>query len=924
MKVKLRKAPRRGFYGETLLRSMIAGCIGAWIGLMTPNPLPADDGGASPAKVDFAREIRPILSRNCLSCHGADAENRQANLRLDVRNQAVADRGGYHAITPGNSAQSRLVARISNSDMPMPPAATGKKLSSEEIELIKAWIDQGASYTSHWAFAKPVRRPLPAVKDTSWPRNEIDHFVLARLEAEGLAPSPEADRHTLIRRLYLDLIGIPPSPEQADAFAQDDKPDAYERVVNDLLNSPHYGERWARVWLDLARYADSQGYEKDNLRTIWPYRDWVIRALNSNMPFDRFTLEQIAGDLLPVPTRDQLIATGFHRNTMTNTEGGTDDREFRDLAVKDRVSTTMQVWMGLTAGCAQCHNHKFDPITQREFYQLYGFFNQSEDSDKDDDRPFLKVGPITSLIMRELPQDQQRATHILERGSFLNLGEKVAIAVPEAFHAFPQGAAPNRLGLAKWLTEPENPLTARVTVNRFWAQMFGAGFVETEEDFGTQGLPPNHPQLLDWLATEFMRLDWDVKGILQKIVMSATYRQSSHVREELLEKDKFNRLLARGPRVRMEAEMVRDQALAASGLLSQKMFGPPVMPLQPDGVWQTVYSDSAWETSDGEDRYRRGLYTLWRRTSPYPSLMSFDASSREVCTLRRIRTNTPLQALVTLNDPVYVEAAQQLARRVIRKGGSSVEDRARHAFRLCLVRPPRPEELGRLVALYEEALRHFEDDLEAGRKLIHIDQSVYLDKSRIVTLLADARDSAPKWTYTSQEPVATWTRAKFNDKKWKIGSGVFGTHPPQKEDQEEKPRESYNTEWDTSDLWMRTTFRVSEPDLADFELKVSHRGKFQVYVNGKLAAEGEGASKRYKAFHLSDDAAQVLRRGKNVIAVHCRRLDGDEENPQYIDVGMTSLRPAAPIPLRKDDAEQAAWMVVSNVLLNLDETLTKR
>jgi len=443
---------------------------------------------AAPAgeTISFNRQIRPILAKNCFACHGPDEHSRQANLRLDTRADATGQTGGHAGIVPGNSAASRVFIRITHPKTPMPPPAAGKRLSEQEVELIKRWIDQGAPYDRHWAFEPPVRPPLPKVERAGWPKNEIDYFVLARLEAEGLSPSPEAARYTLIRRVWLDLVGLPPPPEAVAAFVSDDSPEAYERLVDGLFNSPHYGERWASVWLDLARYADSKGYEADRLRSMWPYRDWVIRALNENMPFDRFTILQLAGDLLPVPTQDQLIATGFHRNTMTNDEGGTDDEEFRDAAVKDRVATTGQVWMGMTWGCAQCHNHKFDPLSQKEFYQLYAFFNQTEDSDKIDDRPKLRLdGKTTTLIMRELPADKRRETRIHRRGNFLDPGEAVEPAVPAAFHPFPEEAPRNRLGLAKWLVDKRNPLTARVVVNRFWSRLFGAGLVETEEDFGS-------------------------------------------------------------------------------------------------------------------------------------------------------------------------------------------------------------------------------------------------------------------------------------------------------------------------------------------------------------------------------------------------------------------------------------------------------
>ncbi len=809
----------------------------------------------------------------------------------------------------------------------MPPPATGKLLSEQETELIRKWIEQGANYDEHWSFTLPIRHALPPLQNSSWPRNEIDYFVLARLGKEGLSPSPEADPHTLIRRLSLDTIGLPPTPAQVVAFVEDKEPGAYEGVVDELLNSPRYGERWARVWLDLARYADSQGYESDSLRSIWPYRDWVIRALNDNMPYDRFTLEQLAGDLLPVPTKNQLIATGFHRNTPTNSEGGTDDEEFRVLAVKDRVSTTMQVWMGLTAGCAQCHDHKYDPITQREFYQLYAFFNQSADSDQRDDRPSLDVGSATTLIMRDLPATDRRAAHIHARGNFLEKGERVEPDVPKAFHSFPEGMERTRLGLAKWIVDEDNPLTARVAVNRCWAQLFRAGLVPTEEDFGSQGALPTHPKLLDWMATEFTRLDWDLKAMLKLMVMSATYRQSSEVTPELLEKDRLNRLLARGSRYRLEAEMVRDQALMLSGLLSDKMFGPPVMPWQPEGVWNPVYSNEQWKTSPGEDRYRRAVYTMWRRSTPYPSLITFDAPSRETCTLRRIHTNTPLQALVALNDPVYMEAAEALAERIEREGGESVADRAEYALRLCLARPPTPTEIERAAQLYHDAGNHFATNPEAAQAFTGIEHTLYVDESRIVNLLADARTANPTWRYTFDDPGDRWPKDRTAGKGWKQGIGAFGLivekNEKNKDERWKKKVPLLGSEWGTERIWLHRSFRISRKDLSGFNLHVNFWGSFRAYINGELAAEGHERSPGYMEIALSTEAERVLRRGKNILSVVCKSDDEAAER-QYIDVGLTAVQPP---PTRMESAaavERAAWATVAHVLLNLDEVLTRK
>jgi hypothetical protein len=1086
--------------------------------------------------VDFNRDIRPILSKNCFACHGSDGAQRATRLRLDQRDSAKKRlKSGVAAIVPGFPDQSEVVRRITAADETerMPPKETGNHLTRAQIDTLKRWIGQGAPYAERWAFVKPQRRPLPVVKHPAWPRNGLDYFVLSRLEREGFAPAEAADKFTLLRRASLDLRGLPPTPPEVAAFANDPSPDAYERAVDRFLKDPAFGERWARMWLDQARYADSAGYGSDPLRTIWRYRDWVIDAFNRNLPFDQFTIEQLAGDLLPNPTLEQRMATAFHRNTMTNTEGGTDREEFRVAAVKDRVDTTLQVWMGLTMGCAKCHNHKYDPITNTEYYRFFAFFNQTADADRPDEAPVLAAPPpaleeqirqidariaalkqqldvpspdlagaqakweaelqpqsewvvldalnaqsqggatlrklpdgslqadgtnpandtytitartdlkgvtafrletlpehtlpgsgagrapdgnfvlsrftvtaapadagkkrlagrfvrveipgdgkILSLaevqvfsdgqnvarqgkaeqsstdfdrpaslavdgntngdnnarstthtrtesnpwwevklaqtvpvdqvviwnrtdgglgvrlanfrvtvldearqvvwqqvvakspspkrelspsgqhaitltqavadfsqakfpvtnvlnpvdtaksgwavaphvktghtatfvasapvaasassvltfrlehrfktpgynlgrfrlsvtndpglvkrsvvpapilaildtaagkrtreqqetlarhyrssapalqplrdqiaklekskpaiptlpVMVELPAARHRESHVMVKGNFLNLGEKVEPGVPAAFHPWPAGAPLNRLGVARWLVDPNNPLTARVGVNRYWAQLFGAGLVETEEDFGTQGELPSHPELLDWLASEYVRLGWDTKALLRLIVTSATYRQSTKVSPDALARDPHNRLLTRGPRFRLEAEMVRDQALALSGLLSRKMYGPSVYPPQPPGLWQAAFNGQrTWATSQGADRYRRGLYTFWRRTVPYPSMTTFDAPSREICTVRRVRTNTPLQAFVTLNDPVYVEAAQALARRILREGGTTVEDRARFGLRLCLARPPQPEQVQQVAALYQSEHAHYRQCLK--------------------------------------------------------------------------------------------------------------------------------------------------------------------------------------------------------------------
>ncbi|PAY21430.1 hypothetical protein CKO51_00935 [Rhodopirellula sp. SM50] len=1083
---------------------------------------------AGETAIDFNREVRPLLFNRCVTCHGPDEAERAAGLRLDTAEGAHEDLGGYAAVVPGNPEASELISRVTSDDedMVMPPSGKGDPLTHAEVALLRTWIEQGGRYAKHWSYEIPLRPPLPEVSDPAWPIGPIDHFTLARMDAEGLHPSPPADRLTLARRVAIDLTGLPPSFERARAFAEDDRADAYEIYVDSLLASPAFGERWARVWLDLARYADSAGYADDPPRTIWAYRDYVIQAINDNMPFDQFTIEQIAGDLLPNPTDEQLIATAFHRNTLTNNEGGTNDEEFRNVAVVDRVNTTMAVWMGTTMACAQCHTHKYDPITQDEYFQFFAFFNSTEDTDKRNESPLLEVWsddqkrrkvelsarieslqaklaapsdrvdqereqwlaqfasppkwriadvasidskrqlkktddgwiqaaadeqetdtyqiqiptsdePITGLrletspsqkrnfvitqlratwtpqplapvqarfvrvdlpgksrflhlaeievfsegenvaphgkatqsstyadagpervndgntagdynkgsvqhtngeqdpwveidlgkampidnlvlwnrtdggaaiverlsgftvtlldkerdvvwtskpetpakakhalspsgvrtvsfshasadheqsgfpatavlqtpggpktgwaiapqlgrahqltvsldaptpaaegvltvsiaqesehprhlidhfrfsvssdvnltrwatlpipirriiaksndrwneneasqvkayfrdiapvlqpwrdelqaardelgkmkpmtsvpVMKELPADKRRVTKVQLRGNYQSTGDVVHEGTPGAFHPIAHADNPSRLDLAHWLVDPENPLTPRVIVNRHWEQLFGVGLVETSEEFGSQGELPSHPRLLDWMAVEFRDSGWDIKRLIKSMVMSATYRQSSVTTPELIAADPANRMLARGPRFRVSAEMVRDQALFVSGLLSDKRFGPPVNPPQPElGLKAAFGSATDWKTSKGEDRYRRGVYTTWRRSSPYPSMAQFDAPNREVCTVRRIRTNTPLQALVTMNDPVYVEAAQSFARNMIREADSAA-GRIQYAFETALIRPPSAAEIERLEQLVIAATETYRESTEDAMKM---------------------------------------------------------------------------------------------------------------------------------------------------------------------------------------------------------------
>ena len=937
-------------------------------------------------EISFNRDVRPILSANCFSCHGPDKKARKAKLRLDTREGALFDLGGYRALEPGKADDSELILRVETDDPDdrMPPPDTGHALTAEDHRILRAWVNAGGEYDVHWSFKRPVKAPLPNLNQKDWPWHPLDHFVLKRLEENGMKPSKDAGRYRWIRRVSLDLTGLPPTPEEADAFVTDKSEKAYERVVDRLLESSAFGEHWARMWLDLARYADTKGYEKDRHRNIWIYREWVIDALNRDMPYDQFTTEQLAGDLLPNPTSDQLVATAFHRNTMSNDEGGTDNEEFRVAAVKDRVDSTVQVWMGLTMGCAKCHSHKYDPITNEEYYGFYAYFNQTEDNDQPNDSPVYKVTPkqnrekvdalkkeladktaelekakkaelpkllqwlkdkksledkwalftpekatskngatltikkdlsvlasgkspvtdqyeligtlppgtyhtlrldalthpslgnrngpgrnqrdpnfvlseitikrlpagggsaqavaiksaladfeqrgwpvkgafdgnpktgwaispkfdadhlarftlekplrikkgdqvrirlsqqygsklcfgrirlsagkpgteelslsalqtvmlasvakeglagsrrqlverlhangnrqenplekqIASLkadiakiekssttvpVMREKPAGKQRVTRIHKRGNFLDQGDEVAAGFPKLFE-IPENLPKNRLGVVRWLMALENPLTARVTVNRIWARLFGVGIVETEEDFGSQGLMPSHPKLLDWLAVDFVEHGWSLKRLFRGITLSHTYRQDSRFLTDNFAKDSRNRLLGRGPRFRLSAEVVRDQSLSASGLLTRKLGGPSVMPPQPPGIWKSTYSGEKWKTASGPDRYRRALYTYLKRTSPHPAMITFDAGSGEVCQIRRIRTNTPLQALITLNDEAYLEAAGALA-ALMKKSSEKLDEQIVFGFRRVLVRPPEPKELQRLVALYHE------------------------------------------------------------------------------------------------------------------------------------------------------------------------------------------------------------------------------
>lgn len=839
-------------------------------------------------KVDFNSQIKPIINKKCITCHGGVKRN--ADFSLLFREEALdTAESGKLPIIPGDPDHSELLRRIQLTDPEERMPYKEKPLAKEEIDLLRQWIKEGAPWGRHWAY-RPVVTPelpeQPSFLSGLWPTssqggNEIDLFVNAKLKELEWEANDPADPAVRLRRVYLDIIGLPPTPEEANAFLNDPTRENYEKIVDQLLASPRFGEKWASWWLDMARYADTKGYERDVYRNIWRYRDYVIRAFNSDMPFDQFTIEQLAGDLLPHPTEDQFIATGFHRNTMNNDEGGTEDEEFRVAAIIDRVNTTMEVWQSTTFGCVQCHSHPYDPFRHEEYYKVMAFFNNTRDEDTEGEHPNLrfyeekdqqkvdellnwmtqqkgasshdKVEKFVRLtepkyhphvfdqfvngelidtkwlgirpggsarikgidltgksfmlfhyrtgdtggtlqvrrddlkgevivnvqldssrrrktiaiplkpvqgshdlyfifsnprihpdkavadvewiafqeddfndpvqfqrylellnakvdntpVMVENDSSQMRATFVFERGNWLVHGKEEKPAVPAYLNPLPAGAPLNRLGFAQWLMSQDNPLTARTVVNRVWEQLFGSGLVETLEDFGTQGATPSHPALLDWLSSQLMNeYKWSLKKLIKEMVMSETYGRDSHSTSDQREKDPTNKWLARGPSFRLTGEQLRDQALAVSGLLSDKMYGKSVMPLQPEGVWQTVYSDEKWTLSTGEDRHRRSVYTFQKRTSPYPSMITFDGSSREVCQVRRIRTNTPLQSLVTLNDPVYLEAADALAERMI-ASSTSIDDQIRDGYRRLMFMDMSEDKLKSLRKLYDSSLASF-------------------------------------------------------------------------------------------------------------------------------------------------------------------------------------------------------------------------
>ncbi|MEC3906650.1 DUF1553 domain-containing protein [Tamlana sp. 2201CG12-4] len=850
-------------------------------------------------RIDFNAQVRPILNKNCISCHGGVKQS--GGFGLVFRENALAKTiNNKIGIVPGHPKKSEMIARVIHKNPEMRMPLEGEPLSKEEITILTKWIEQGAEWQEHWAYLEPQESEV-AVDNPGWGVNEIDYFVFNKMEAHDLIPNEEAEARDLVRRVYLDLIGIPPSPEQINAFVTDPSDKVYENLVDTLLQSPQYGERWATMWLDLARYADSKGYEADRAREIWQYRDWVINAFNKDMPFNQFTIEQLAGDLLPNPTKAQYIATAFHRNTLNNGEGGTDNEEYRISSVIDRVNTTWEVWQSTTMSCVQCHSHPYDPIRHEEYYTSFAFFNNTADWDVPTEYPIYRdfdslnltqlqavkkwVAKVSSVseankwenfiriqepkirpedfsesyktihynrsgqdymeiyddayvklenvdltnadriyinyrqrtnakgtvlvkkdslngavigkrvlnkthkfvsvpivlktdsktadlyfeftsqttdylcfldgflfseklpsekkeetfgiyksidnllnaqykystpVMVEKPGNFGRLTQVFDRGNWLVPGDTVQTDIPKLFNVNNKQFK-NRLDFAEWLVSEDNYLTGRVIVNRFWAELFGKGIVLTSEDFGTLGERPTHPELIDWLALRFSKeWNWSMKTLIRNMVLSATYRQSAVITPKTKQIDPDNKWLARSSRVRLSAEQIRDQALAVSGLLSNKMYGPSVMPYQPEGVWTVVYSDDKWETSPNKDAYRRGLYTYLRRSSPYPSFISFDASERETCLSRRINTNTPIQALVTLNDPVYFEAAMNLARQIEAIDGDN-KFKVEMAYTKVMGKTISPDKLNVLTNLLEDTRAYYQVHKDEAHELVKSD-----------------------------------------------------------------------------------------------------------------------------------------------------------------------------------------------------------
>lgn len=707
-----------------------------------------------PKEVSYNFHIRPILSDRCFACHGPDANHREAGLRLDIAEEAykvLKETPGVHGIVPGKPGISGIFQRITSSDenLVMPPVSSNLKLSEYEIDLIEKWIRQGAEYEKHWAFIAPEKAPLPEIKNKSWARNEIDYFVAAAMEARGYEPNEEADKETLLRRLNIDITGLPPAPKEVENFINDASADASETVVERLLASQHYGEKMALRWLDIGRYADSFGYQDDQRRTQWPWRDWVIHAFNKNISYRDFLIWQIAGDLLPNASSEQILATGFGRNHKITEEQGVIDEEYRVTYVLDRTNTYAKGILGITMECAQCHDHKYDPFSQKNYFELYAFFNNTPDVGLEITNsreslprkfPFMEInqsdlsGPLHFInnpdtstlhvsVMQDLPE--RRKTYVLDRGLYDAPSDEVFPSTPPSVLTLDTLKYPqNRLGLAYWTVSSENPLTARVFVNQIWETLFGRGLVETVADFGSQGSLPSHPELLDWLAVDFMENGWDVKRLVKQIVNSATYRQSSEVSKKKLERDPDNIYLSRSSRIRLPAELIRDHVLSSSGLLTKKIGGPSVKPYQPKGIWEVTSSGRGnlkrYVQDHDDDLYRRGMYSFIKLTVPPPNMLIFDASNRDQCEVTRLRTNTPLQALVMLNDPTVLEASRVLAGHLSDQKDLNEEEKITSAFGRILCRQPETEEKKILHEYYQKEVKRYKNSPQEATAFLDV------------------------------------------------------------------------------------------------------------------------------------------------------------------------------------------------------------
>lgn len=709
--------------------------------------------GSKKGKVDFNFDVKPILSDKCFACHGPDVKKRQADFRLDTEEgafKALKSDAHNFAIVKGKPEESFLIKRIFSEDplYRMPSVESNLVLTEKEKNILKKWIEQGAEYKRHWAFIPPVKPELPEAM-SEWGVNEIDHFIAAKLDDVGLKPNVVADPERLIRRVSFDLTGLPPTLEQVDSFLNDDSPGAYEKVVDQLLASQTYGERWANYWLDVARYGDSHGYQDDLPRVMWPWRDWVIHAFNKNLPYDQFVTWQLAGDLLPEATREQILATGFNRNHKITQEGGAIPEEYRTEYVVDRTNTFGKAFMGISVECSRCHDHKYDPVSQKDFYSIYSFFNQANEkglinygelpkpniqitqTDLKDILQFINgktIGSKDTVKVMVMGDDKPRKTFVLDRGVYDAPTEvEVSSSAPAAIMPYDESKfSKNRLGLSKWLFDPGNPLTSRVMVNRLWQEIFGRGIVFTSDDFGNQGTLPSHPELLDYLAVTFREKGWDIKYLLKLMVMSSTYKQSSASTNKLRELDPDNIYLARSSRYRLNSEMIRDNILFSSGLLHQELGGPSVKPYQPEGLWESISvgikgrGESEYIADKGEKLYRRSLYTYWRKTIPPPSMLIFDSPMKEFCEVRRVRTSTPLQALNLLNDPQQLEASRVLGSKLVENEALPVDKKIALAFRQIISRKPTAEELEILLKGYQQEFTRYSLNPMEAKKFLQV------------------------------------------------------------------------------------------------------------------------------------------------------------------------------------------------------------